>query len=119
MSCPTTVVDVRACVGASPGYRNSANLLFADVSDGVCEVVLDFTGVVFISRGFADELHQERLSMQRDRNVAVTIENANADIVATLAAVARTQEGTVQPRSTERVFRIDSRNGLEDLLLNP
>ncbi|HMQ76050.1 MAG TPA: DUF4325 domain-containing protein [Flavobacteriales bacterium] len=109
---------MRSLVGSNPGYRDSARELFAAVPDGVCEVILDFSGVEFISRGFADELLRERLAFQSARGVLSTVEHANEEVRATLNAVLRTQDGSMRVRAAEPVRQISSRTGLEDLLLN-
>lgn len=117
MSCPVETISVLRMVGASPGFRDSAAVLFGHVPEGVCELVLDFTGVTFISRGFADELHQLRQVFQVERKVPVTIENANADIMAMMSAVSTTQQETAKSEIATRVIRIADSGGLKDLLL--
>ena len=118
MSCPVANISVLKCVGASPGFRDSAALLFEHVVEGNCEVVLNFEGVTFISRGFADELHQVRKRFQTERAIPVTIEHANGEVMAMLEAVARTQNGVVRPKTVSKVIRVSDTQGLEDLLLS-
>ena len=117
MSCPTATISVLHTVGASPGFRDSAALLFADIDDAVCEVVLDFTEVTFISRGFADELHQVRQLFQAERGLTVTVEHANEEIMAMLGAVSRTQHGRSASHAPTPLIHISGAQGLEDLLL--
>lgn len=117
MSCPVATIFVHRAVGANPGYRDSAVLLFADIDAAACEVVLDFSDVLFISRGFADELHQARLRFQTERSLPVTIENANGAIRELLSAVSRTQENLSRHNTVAPLVRVSSIQGLEDLLL--
>jgi len=117
MSCPTAIISVFSTVGANPGYRDSAARLFVDIEDSVCEVVLDFSDVVFISRGFADELHQVRQRFQTDRGLTVTDENANEEVMSMLNAVSRTQNGQVRTNGSLSPIPISGTQGLEDLLL--
>jgi len=57
-----------------------------------CQVVeLDFTGVDFMSRSFADELHKEKIRLQKEYAVRIDILNANEEVMAILEVVARTQ----------------------------
>jgi hypothetical protein len=117
MSCPVATILVHRAVGASPGYRDSAELLFADIDEAACEVVLDFSDVLFISRGFADQLHRAKLRFQNDRDLQVSIEHANEEIRAILNAVAKTQEDQVRQRASAQLVRVSGIQGLEDVLL--
>ena len=117
MSCPVATIFVHRAVGANPGYRDSAVLLFADIDAAACEVVLDFSDVMFISRGFADELHQARLRFQSERGLPVTIENANSEIRELLNAVSRTQEDKKRQSTSAPLVRVNGIQSLEDLLL--
>lgn len=109
-----TVVDL---VGHSPNYRNSASALFAGISPHMEEIVLDFSNVEFISRGFADELHKERLRVQKASNVHVVLENVNEEVQQMLNTVTRTQRGTNRGEVKLPVIRISSVSQLENLLL--
>ena len=117
MNCPVAKILVHRAVGASPGYRDSAELLFADIDVAACEVVLDFSDVLFISRGFADQLHRAKLRFQNDRDLTVSIEHANAEVRAMLNAVARTQEEPVRSSTSTQLVRVNGIQNLEDVLL--
>lgn len=103
--------------GSSPNYRNSAAELFTCLPAHVDEVVLDFSGVEFVSRGFADELHKERLAVQTQRNVRVVLENLNEEVQRMLSAVARTQNMKERDTMDLPVIRVSSVSELENLLL--
>lgn len=111
------IVHVMDRVGTSPNYRNSAADLFHAIHGQVAEVVLDFAGVEFISRGFADELHKERLRYQAERNARVVLENVNEEVQRMLSAVARTQNAKERGEVDVPVIRISSVTELENLLL--
>jgi anti-anti-sigma regulatory factor len=114
---PSTVIKVQSKVGSNPNYRNSADILFEAISGDIAELVLDFSGVEFISRGFADELHKARLRFQAERNVPVVLEQVNEAVQEMLSVVARTQEGSTPLRVDIPVIRVNSVNELERMLL--
>jgi hypothetical protein len=114
---PSTVINVKSKVGSNPNYRNSADLLFASVPSSVEELVLDFSDVEFISRGFADEFHKARLRFQAERKVPVVLEQVNDAIQQMLSAVSRTQEGKTPLRVDIPVIRVNSVVELERMLL--
>lgn len=117
MSRPIASISVLQRVGSSPGFRDSAAVLFAEVAEGAAEVVLNFDGVSFISRGFADELHQLRQQFQHEHHIPVRIENAAPEVMEMLEVVVRTQHATPQQDRTPTVRRVSDARGLEDLLL--
>lgn len=88
-----TSIIVRKRVGENPNYRNSASELFTGVLGGPDELVVDFCGVDFISRGFADQFHKERLAWQERNGIQVRIENASEDVQQMLQVVSNTQVG--------------------------
>ena len=114
---PSTVIKVQSKVGSDPNYRNSADVLFHAVPATTEELVLDFNGVEFISRGFADEFHKARLRFQAERNVPVILEQVNEAVQDMLSAVARTQEGSTPLRVDIPVIRVNSVDELERMLL--
>lgn len=117
MSHPVATISVFSAVGASPGFRDSAAHLFSDVEESIREVVLDFDNVVFISRGFADELHQVRQMVQSERGLTIVVENANEEVRAMLNVVSRTQDGAGKSNKPLSPIHINGSQGLEDLLL--
>ncbi|MCO6481275.1 MAG: DUF4325 domain-containing protein [Flavobacteriales bacterium] len=113
----STVIVVKDKVGSNPNYRNSADVLFASVPAYTEEVVLDFSGVEFISRGFADELHKARIRFQDERNLPVVLEQLNEEVQHMLSAVARTQNGSTPLRVDIPVIRVNSVDELDRMLL--
>jgi hypothetical protein len=111
------ILTVSERVGSNPNYRNSASVLFEAIPLHVEEVVLDFSGVEFISRGFADELHKERLRIQAERNVHVVLEEVSEEVQRMMNTVARTQQAGNRSEFRLPVIRITSANQLENLLL--
>ena len=114
---PSTIIKVQSKVGSNPNYRDSADVLFTSVPSTTKELVLDFNGVEFISRGFADEFHKARLLFQSERNVPVILEQVNEAVQEMLSAVARTQEGNTSLRVDIPVIRVNSVDELERMLL--
>ncbi|MCB0768586.1 MAG: hypothetical protein KDB95_15360 [Flavobacteriales bacterium] len=113
----STDIKVKNKVGSNPNYRNSADVLFTEVPATTEELVLDFSEVEFISRGFADEFHKARLRFQTERNVPVVLEQVNEAVQEMLSAVARTQEGSTPLRVDFPVIRVNSVDELERMLL--
>jgi hypothetical protein len=112
----TITIPVQRLVGHSPNYRHGAVTLFSSVLPGVAEVVLDFAGVDFISRGFADELHKERLRVQDEFKLQVVLENVSEDVRLMMAAVARTQEGSALAQVDIPVIRLNDLREFERML---
>ncbi len=112
-----TSIVVRKYVGTAPNYRNSAAELFRHVKCGMREVVLDFSEVEFISRGFADQLHKERLEFQNHCSTQVFIENANVEVQEMMRAVALTQSAIHRERVEIPIFRVKDKEELERMFL--
>lgn len=56
------------------------------------DVVLDFSGVEFMSRSFADQFHKEKLNwVEKNNQSTIVIENADAQIIDILKTVAQMQ----------------------------
>jgi hypothetical protein len=113
---PIATILVRERIGHSPNYRDSASVLFEGLQPGVHELVLDFTDVDFISRGFADQLHKERLRVQEELQVQVMLEHVNEDVRQMMAAVALTQDGAEHPALNIPVIRVADAREFERLL---
>ncbi len=110
-------IKVTDKVGPNPNYRDSADSLFEGIPTCTEEVVLDFDGVEFISRGFADQLHKARLRFQSEQQVHVVLEHANEEVLAMLAAVSRTQQGRSTRQLDIPVVRIGSMKELERMFM--
>jgi hypothetical protein len=106
-------------MGANPNYRNSACDLFTGVPAGPDELVVDFAGVVFISRGFADQFHKERMAFHERNGAHVVIENANDDVHLMLQAVSVTQEVVSRSPLSIPIIRVKNAKELEELMLQP
>lgn len=117
MATISYTVPIRERVGCNPNHRNSASVLFEAIPLHVEEIVLDFSGVEFISRGFADELHKERLRIQAERNVHVVLEEVGEEVQWMMNTVARTQRAGNRSEFRLPVIRITSASQLENLLL--
>lgn len=113
----STIINVSDKVGTNPNYRDSADRLFTGIATTADEVVLDFKGVEFISRGFADQLHKAKLHFQAEHRTQVVLEHANEEVLAMLAAVSRTQQGRSTQQPYIPVVRIGSMKELERMLM--
>lgn len=114
----STHINVLDKFGDSPNYRNSASDLFQELPADSMEVVLDFSGVSFISRGFADQLVKERLRLQEERDLAIHFEHVNTDVAAMLDIVSRTQSHTSRERVSIPVIRVNNLDELDQLLFS-
>ena len=86
-------INVRETAGSNLVSRPTAKDLFDFVKNtGEPEVILDFSGVEFVSRSFTDEFYN-LFHLNIERGFKFTMTNVPDDIDAMLKAVASTQDG--------------------------
>ncbi|MFZ1664271.1 MAG: hypothetical protein WAU08_02560 [Flavobacteriales bacterium] len=112
-----TTIIVRELVGAAPNYRNSAAELFDAIPCGMEMIVIDFTGVEFISRGFADQLHKESKRFMERCSSMLCMENVNPDVQRMMQIVALTQTERDSRKLNIPILRVKNSMELERALL--
>ena len=72
--------------------RESAIALLSKVSDNSCSSInLDFSGIYFISRSFADQFHKIKMELKTNESKEIIVTNAGNEVIQMLSAVSRTQ----------------------------
>lgn len=99
--------------------REAATMLL----DFVCKqksnrVELDFSGVEFMSRSFADQFHKELNKLQNENLVTIELTNANEGIIRMLNSVARTQSASKRDFVKLPIFKYSNEDLLSDYLLS-
>ena len=80
-------------LGNSLNSREAVSILSENIeAPKFNPIELDFSGVEFMSRSFADQFHKEKIKWQEELNLQVDIVNANEEILEMLNAVSQTQD---------------------------
>ena len=94
-------INVRETAGSNLVSRLTAKDLFDFVRNaGEQEVILDFSGVEFVSRSFTDEFYN-LFHLNPGRGFKFTMTNVPEDMDAMLKAVASTQDGSGKDKVAE------------------
>lgn len=75
------------------------------------QVELDFSGIEFMSRSFADQFHKELCLNEQDA-FEIVIKNANGSIIQMLNAVSKTQ---TKRRAVKKTHQVVSYNDLKQM----
>ena len=112
-------VTLRELFNGSLDTRESVLLLLNKISKEVYSgkensIILDFTGIDFMSRSFADEFHKS--VSNGDFKATLSFENMNNDILSMLKMVEKTQ--TIRSGSIKKpsFIKIDNLETLDDYL---
>lgn len=109
----TSEIKIISLFPATLDTREGASRLAQLISQEMSEdnaLVLDFQGVVFMSRSFADQLHKE-LNLC-DSKIDLVFKNTEVGILEMLEAVAKTQ---TQRKVVNKSYRVLSFNNLVNL----
>lgn len=80
------------------------------------EIEFDFSGILFMSRSFADQFHKERMAFQADTNSLIVLKNAAYDFIQTLEVVARTQTSRRKVSATHQVLTFSKLGAMQDYM---
>jgi hypothetical protein len=107
-----TVLNISVLVSTDIRSRANANII-RSVIDGVSgKIILDFSGVTFISRSFADELYN--ILNEQDN---VSLANESELVKSMLEAVSLSRKNKrVQNNNTSEIKEIDDMKSLESFL---
>jgi hypothetical protein len=106
-------------LGTTLHSRDKANSLFELLSSAyheVDEIHLNFEGVEFMSRSFADEFHKAELKWKAERQPKVFIENVSLQVFEMLNAVSKTQKHNQQAFKAIEMLTINNPEELERFL---
>jgi anti-anti-sigma regulatory factor len=99
--------------------REAATELVNLVSDfNSTEIELDFSGVEFISRSFADQFHKDLEQLRSKKKNDIQILNASEPVIRMMQAVANTQHKTEREYVSLPALRFTDRKLLRDYLLS-
>lgn len=106
-------INVKETMGSDLVSRLTARDFLAFVKNtGENQVVLDFSGVEFISRSFADEFYNA-FHLNSDRGFEFTMVNVPENVDAMVKAVAATQDGS--GKTVEKDTSVHRPKNIEDL----
>lgn len=76
--------------------RDEADFLLNKIQSNILseKIIIDFSGIDFISRSFADQFHKEKMKLSSERNINIEVANAEVAIIEMLRAVSNTQSKT-------------------------
>lgn len=114
-------IKIKSILANTLDSRDEAVKLFGmmeEMHPSSTDVALDFSGVEFMSRSFADQFHKEKLSWAKGNSQsAIVIENANTQIIEILKAVAQTQRGDRSSMLELNALSFSRPDQLEEYLL--
>lgn len=100
-----------ATLDTREGATRLAEIIKADLADDN-KVDLDFHGVIFMSRSFADQFHKDLLS--GNHAVDLEIKNAETGIIEMLETVSKTQNSRKAINKSYRILSFNSMDKLRD-----
>lgn len=81
------------------------------------QIELDFSGIEFMSRSFADQFHKELYLSESDA-FEIVIKNAHASIIRMLDAVSKTQTKRKAVRKTHQVISYNDLKQMESFVMS-
>lgn len=106
MALILNTIVIRDFAADTLNTREAAREILRLIETNPCEVnEIDFTGVEFMSRSFADEFHKEKIRLQEKYSIKIIIVNAVEEITEMLHRVANTQNVTERKKSDVPVFK--------------
>lgn len=106
-------------LGDSLNTREAAADFLKEVSANKCDVIeLDFKGVNFMSRSFADQFYKRKVKIDAKSEKVIEIINANEHVLKMLNAVKKTQNKTDREYRVLSSIKYSDNNMLNDYLLS-
>ena len=115
------VINICNLIGNTLDSRDEASKLFAYLTDNskqFSSFILDFEGVDFMSRSFADEFHKLKLKWCNENNALIEIDNPSIQIMDILQAVSKTQMSRELKNEERKVLSFTNSEQLYDFLLS-
>lgn len=82
-------------------------------SKNLNKLEIDFSGIIFMSRSFADQFHKDLYTSEQ--SLDMVFKNASLDIIEMLRAVSNTQTKRKAFKKTYQVFSFNTISQLEDI----
>lgn len=118
MNCDS-IIPVYELLGENVISRTSSQPLMQIIRDTPCDYVeLDFAGVRFISRSFADQFHCDKMQLCLESGKQIIVVNANDEIVSMLQVVSKTITAGERWMKTVLVYKYTHYWDLEEYLLS-
>jgi len=118
MNCEATI-SVYELLGKTIHTREAADQLLQIVQANYCQTIeLDFSGVEYMSRSFADQFHGNKLKLAQELQKKIIVANADDEIISMLQAVARTQNKIHRGYTDIPVYKYSNWKQLENFLLS-
>ena len=118
MNCQTTI-QISELLGKTIHTRDASNYLLQVVAaTGYQQIELDFSGVDYISRSFADQFHANKIKLAIEQQKSTIVTNANTEVVNMFQAVTKTQNKTDRATASLPVYKFTTWNQLENFLLS-
>lgn len=102
--------------GRSLSSREQADQLYGRIRTLLPPVAIDFSGVEFVSRSFADQFYKRFLELNKVMFVQVV--NGNQVVSDLLSAVTRTQNGNKSERIDYQIQTFQDKNKLREYLVS-
>ena len=99
--------------------REAAMLLIEKIKASNCNSIeIDFLGITFISRSFADQFHKEKLKLWAAGEKTVLVKNVHNDVHLMLNAVSKTQIEKGRVFVEYPTFQFENRRSLKEYLMS-
>ncbi|WP_299250347.1 STAS domain-containing protein [uncultured Cytophaga sp.] len=96
--------------------REAALNIKTQIQQTACtQVELNFDGVEFVSRSFADQLHKEKVELA-NQGILVVLVNASTSVMDMFRTVAKTQDATDRERHDIPVYKITTMDAFSEYL---
>lgn len=118
MNCHS-IIPVYELLGGSIHTREAVAILMNAIEDDFCsDIELDFSGVDFISRSFADQFHHEKVQFAQTHGKRIIVTNADEAVMSMLQAVAKTQKANNREYQRIPVYKYSDMATLKNFLLS-
>lgn len=115
-------ISVVELIGKTLNTREAASELIKTIKLTPCSVCnifeLDFAGVEFMSRSFADQFHKEKSKLVESGECEIALLNTTKEIVDMFTAVAKTQHEIDRRVPQVHIIRFKDSSSLSEYLLS-
>lgn len=118
MTCHS-IIPVYDLFGSSINSRESSAVLIEIITHEPCDYIeLDFSGVISISRAFADQFHIEKLHCLEKLHKKIIFINASDAILNMFHAVVKSHQGIRKKVNTVPIYKYSTIGQVEEYLLS-
>lgn len=96
--------------------RDLADLLFIKFTEFKSRrIEVDFSGIDFISRAFADQFHKNKMSFYKKKNIEIVVVNCNSEVFNVFQEVAKTNSASYVRTYKKAQYNVFNIHTLSDL----